>query len=166
MLYRKPILKLCVSVLLSAACGCSPLRYVTSSERSDSLSTTKNVVYVRDTVTKTVNQTITQTVVEYYPVRDTVYIERDLLRNDGTPECPRQLVKSVTRTTVATHSGMEAARDSSVADTSAVHKTTRTVTESEDKPSPASKSVPRTAMWIAVSLMCILLIIIVIKFKK
>ena len=141
-------------------CSCSPLRYVTSNQQRDSLVQQGSTHYIRDTVVQVVDKIITQTVVEYYPLRDTVYIEREAL-----PAVP-QLVKSVTQTKIATKVHTETASESEAKDTTSVNCSEQSqLTSQETEKTDQAKSVSHSFMWITLSLLTILLIIIVLKIR-
>lgn len=151
---------LCFACCLCLCC-CSPLHYVASSEQRDSLSQQSSTLYIRDTVYQVVDKIITQTVVEYYPLRDTVYIEREAL-----PSVP-QLVKSVTQTTITTKAHTEAASESAAKDTTSLSSSAQSqlLSQETEKTAPAAKSISHSFMWITLSLLIILLIIIALKIR-
>lgn len=131
--------------------ACSPLRHVQSAEKVDSTAVDKSVVAVRDTVVRTVNQVVTQTVVEYYPLFDTVYIDRLV----------PQPVRRITQTRIDTRAEEAKGQDSTVHRNIRVATDRESETESEEEAPAAVQSVK----WVALSLLTLLFILIILKLK-
>lgn len=131
--------------------GCSPLRCVQTVEKTDSTSVDKSEVTVRDTVVKTVNQVVTQTVVEYYPLFDTVYIDRLV----------PQPVRRINQTRIDTRAEEAKGQDSTVQRNIIVATARESETDSEEEAPAATQ----TVKWISLSLLAVLLILIILKLK-
>nr|DAO21512.1 MAG TPA: hypothetical protein [Caudoviricetes sp.] len=120
-----------------------------------------------DTVVNVVNQVVTQTVIEYYPIHDTVYLETPAVAvpipSEVATSVP-QPIKSITRTEIRTEVVASAAKDSVIL-TDTVEKVSKeSNTETKDSPPPAVTTVKWIA--IALSLIALSVIIILVRFKS
>lgn len=156
-----------IFILLFTIClsSCSPLRHVRRAEQVDSTIIDNSVTQVRDTLVEVVNQVVTQTVIEYYPVYDTVYIQTPAVAQPIPSEVATtipQPIKSITRTEIRTEATASAAKDSVILKDTVEEVSRESDTETEDLPhSPAVISIK----WIAIALIALCVIIILIRFK-
>lgn len=137
----------------------------------DSTAVDRSTIIIRDTVTQVVNQVITQTVVEYYPVYDTVYLQTPEVAvpvsgeiascTAAAPPVP-QPIKSITRTEIRTDAALQSSKDSVALMDADIHLKTLSDTDSKEG-EPAYIKTLRLA---AVILALLLLLFLVIKLRS
>lgn len=148
--------------------SCSALRHVRSAEQVDSSVIDKSTVIVRDTVVETVNQVITQTVIEYYPVHDTVYLETPAVAVPVSSEVATsvpQPIKSITRTEIRTEAITSAAKDSVMLMDTDKKVSKECDTETKDSAPPAVTSIKWISIVLALIALCAIIILIKIRLK-
>lgn len=136
-------------IFLLLLCGCSPLKQIQRTQNKESTVVDNTKVAVRDTVIQKEQQVVMQTVIEYYPVFDTVYLDKPV----------PQPVKRIIRTTVESKSEKAAVRDSVVQNNIETSVKTDTTEKVVEKP-PAAVS---WIKWAVVAFVLVLIILIVIK---
>ncbi len=160
------MLRTIIHILLFAIClsSCSALRHARVYEQVDSTIIDNSAIVVRDTVVEVVNQVVTQTVIEYYPVYDTVYIETPAVAVPIPSEVATSIpqpIKSITRTEIRTEAVSTEAKDSVILKDTVSEVSRESDTETEDSPPPAVISIK----WIAIALIALCLIILLIRIK-
>lgn len=130
-------------------CGCSPLKQVQRTLNKESTVVDNTKVAVRDTVIQKEQQVVVQTVIEYYPVFDTVYLDKPV----------PQPVKRIIRTTIESKSEKAAVRDSVVQNNIETVVSDNVAEKVVEKP-PAAVS---WIKWAVIALVLVLIIVIVIK---
>ena len=158
-----------IIILIFILClsSCSALRHVRSAEQVDSSAVDKTTVFVRDTVVNVVNQVVTQTVIEYYPVHDTVYLETPAVAVPIPSEVAtsvQQPIKSITRTEIRTEAVASAAKDSVIQKDTAEKVSKECDTETKDSAPPAVTSIKWISIVLALIALCV--IIILVRFKS
>ena len=172
-MHKAPVILLLfaiVSLLLLSSCGSA--RHLQEVRRVDSTAVDRSTIIIRgDTVTQVVNQVITQTVVEYYPVYDTVYLQTPEVAvpvsgeiascTAAAPPVP-QPIKSITRTEIRTDAALQSSKDSVALMDADIHLNTLSDTDSKEG-EPAYIKTLRLA---AVILALLLLLFLVIKLRS
>lgn len=146
--------------------SCSAMRQVrTTHEQVDSVAREQTVTIVRDTVGKVVNQVVTQTVVEYYPVHDTLFLETPSLPPKAYEDIAKtrpavaQPIKSITRTEIRTEAQVSATKDSVTLSDTSSQVLREYDTENTDPNRPTAAQYLKLAIFLVLSIaLCILLI--------
>lgn len=171
-MHKAPVILLLfaiVSLLLLSSCGSA--RHLQEVRRVDSTAVDRSTIIIRDTVTQVVNQVITQTVVEYYPVYDTVYLQTPEVAvpvsgeiascTAAAPPVP-QPIKSITRTEIRTDAALQSSKDSVALMDADIHLKTLSDTDSKE----GEPAYIKTLRLVAVILALLLLLFLVIKLRS
>lgn len=171
-MHKAPVILLLfaiVSLLLLSSCGSA--RHLQEVRRVDSTAVDRSTIIIRDTVTQVVNQVITQTVVEYYPVYDTVYLQTPEVAvpvsgeiascTAAAPPVP-QPIKSITRTEIRTDAALQSSKDSVALMDADIHLNTLSDTDSKE----GEPAYIKTLRLVAVILALLLLLFLVIKLRS
>ena len=158
-------------VLFLLCCSCSPLRHAAGLRQQDSALQQSHTAALRDTIVMATEQTLTQTVIEFYPILQPVDVPPlpEEIIPDSLPQrnSPRQMVKSITRTEYSLRSQTEARRDSVVVDTLSVQSNSQEETSyGETEKSGAQGATKTVFICIAIVAVCLLLIVLILKFIR
>lgn len=171
-MHKAPVILLLfaiVSLLLLSSCGSA--RHLQEVRKVDSTAVDRSTIIIRDTVIQVVNQVITQTVVEYYPVYDTVYLQTPEVAvpvsgeiascTAAAPPVP-QPIKSITRTEIRTDAALQSSKDSVALMDADIHLKTLSDTDSKE----GEPAYIKTLRLVAVILALLLLLFLVIKLRS
>ena len=156
-------------LLLATACGSA--RHLQTVQKVDSTAVDRSTIIIRDTVTQVFNQIVTQTVVEYYPVYDTVYLQTPevagTLAGAIASSCAAptaavpQPIKSITRTEIRTDATLQSAKDSVAHMDTDIHLKTLSDTDSKE----SDPAYIKTLRLVAIILVLLLLLFLVFKLR-
>lgn len=171
-MHKAPVILLLfaiVSLLLLSSCGSA--RHLQEVRKVDSTAVDRSTIIIRDTVIQVVNQVITQTVVEYYPVYDTVYLQTPEVAvpvsgeiascTAAAPPVP-QPIKSITWTEIRTDAALQSSKDSVALMDADIHLKTLSDTDSKE----GEPAYIKTLRLVAVILALLLLLFLVIKLRS
>lgn len=169
-MHKAPVILLLFAILLLLSSSCGSARHLQEVRKVDSTAVDRSTIIIRDTVTQVVNQVITQTVVEYYPVYDTVYLQTpevavpvsgEIASCTAAPSVP-QPIKSITRTEIRTDAALQSSKDSVAHMDTDIHLKTLSDTDlKEGKPAYI-----KTLRFVAIILALLLLLFLVIKIRS
>ena len=152
---------LLLSVLLPIICtSCHTLRKIQSSRHTDSVAVDHSDIHKTVTEVAKEQGTIVQTIVEYYPPVAVAPTEPSAPAPATTTRPPA--IKRIIHTEIATGREQAITTDSTVHNDIATHVETATSDKIVEKP-PASTL---TVKWVAIGLIALLMIFILIKFRR
>lgn len=169
-MHKAPVILLLFAILLLLSSSCGSARHLQEVRKVDSTAVDRSTIIIRDTVTQVVNQVITQTVVEYYPVYDTVYLQTpevavpvsgEIASCTAAPSIP-QPIKSITRTEIRTDAALQSSKDSVAHMDTDIHLKTLSDTDSKE----GEPAYIKTLRLVAIILALILLLFLVIKIRS
>lgn len=169
-MHKAPVILLLFAILLLLSSSCGSARHLQEVRKVDSTAVARSTIILRDTVTQVVNQVITQTVVEYYPVYDTVYLQTpdvavpvsgEIASCTAAPSVP-QPIKSITRTEIRTDAALQSSKDSVAHMDTDIHLKTLSDTNSKE----GEPAYIKTLRLVAIILALLLLIFLVIKIRS
>lgn len=168
-MHKAPVILLLFAILLLLSSSCGSARHLHEVRKVDSTAVDRSTIIIRDTVTQVVNQVITQTVVEYYPVYDTVYLQTpevavpvsgEIASCTAAPSVP-QPIKSITRTEIRTDAALQSAKDSVAHIDTDIHLKTLSDTDSKE----SDPAYIKTLRLVAIILVLLLLLFLVFKLR-
>lgn len=168
-MHKAPVILLLFAILLLLSSSCGSARHLQEVRKVDSTAVDRSTIIIRDTVTQVVNQVITQTVVEYYPVYDTVYLQTpevavpvsgEIASCTAAPSVP-QPIKSITRTEIRTDATLQSAKDSVAHMDTDIHLKTLSDTDSKE----SDPAYIKTLRLVAIILVLLLLLFLVFKLR-
>lgn len=169
-MHKAPVILLLFAILLLLSSSCGSARHLQEVRKVDSTAVDRSTIIIRDTVTQVVNQVITQTVVEYYPVYDTVYLQTpevavpvsgEIASCTAAPSVP-QPIKSITRTEIRTDAALQSSKDSVAHMDTDTHLKTLSDTDSKE----GEPAYIKTLRLVAIILALLLLLFLVIKIRS
>lgn len=169
-MHKAPVILLLFAILLLLSSSCGSARHLQEVRKVDSTAVDRSTIIIRDTVTQVVNQVITQTVVEYYPVYDTVYLQTpevavpvsgEIASCTAAPSVP-QPIKSITRTEIRTDAALQSSKDSVAHMDTDIHLKTLSDTDSKE----GEPAYIKTLRLVAIILALLLLLFLVIKNRS
>lgn len=169
-MHKAPVILLLFAILLLLSSSCGSARHLQEVRKVDSTAVDRSTIIIRDTVTQVVNQVITQTVVEYYPVYDTVYLQTpevavpvsgEIASCTAAPSLP-QPIKSITRTEIRTDAALQSSKDSVAHMDTDTHLKTLSDTDSKE----GEPAYIKTLRLVAIILALLLLLFLVIKIRS
>lgn len=169
-MHKAPVILLLFAILLLLSSSCGSARHLQEVRKVDSTAVDRSTIIIRDTVTQVVNQVITQTVVEYYPVYDTVYLQTpevavpvsgEIASCTAAPSIP-QPIKSITRTEIRTDAALQSSKDSVAHMDTDTHLKTLSDTDSKE----GEPAYIKTLRLVAIILAILLLLFLVIKIRS
>lgn len=169
-MHKAPVILLLFAILLLLSSSCGSARHLQEVRKVDSTTVDRSTIILRDTVTQVVNQVITQTVVEYYPVYDTVYLQTpevavpvsgEIASCTATPSIP-QPIKSITRTEIRTDAALQSSKDSVAHMDTDIHLNTLSDTDTKE----GEPAYIKTLRLVAIILALLLLLFLVIKIRS
>lgn len=169
-MHKAPVILLLFAILLLLSSSCGSARHLQEVRKVDSTAVDRSTIILRDTVTQVVNQVITQTVVEYYPVYDTVYLQTpevavpvsgEITSCTAAPSVP-QPIKSITRTEIRTDAALQSSKDSVAHMDTDTHLKTLSDTDSKE----GEPAYIKTLRLVAIILALLLLLFLVIKIRS
>lgn len=169
-MHKAPVILLLFAILLLLSSSCGSARHLQEVRKVDSTAVDRSTIILRDTVTQVVNQVITQTVVEYYPVYDTVYLQTpevavpvsgEIASCTAAPPIP-QPIKSITRTEIRTDAALQSSKDSVALMDTDIHLKTLSDTDSKE----GEPAYIKTLRLVAIILALLLLLFLVIKIRS
>lgn len=169
-MHKAPVILLLFVILLLLSSSCGSARHLQEVRKVDSTAVDRSAIIIRDTVTQVVNQVITQTVVEYYPVYDTVYLQTpevavpvsgEIASCTAAPSVP-QPIKSITRTEIRTDAALQSSKDSVALMDTDIHLKTLSDTDSKE----GEPAYIKTLRLVAIILALLLLLFLVIKIRS
>lgn len=169
-MHKAPVILLLFAILLLLSSSCGSARHLQEVRKVDSTAVDRSTIIIRDTVTQVVNQVITQTVVEYYPVYDTVYLQTpevavpvsgEIASCTAAPSVP-QPIKSITRTEIRTDAALQSSKDSVAHMDTDIHLKTLSDTDSKE----GEPAYIKTLRLVAIILALLLLLFLVIKIRS
>lgn len=169
-MHKAPVILLLFAILLLLFSSCGSARHLQEVRKVDSTAVDRSTIIIRDTVTQVVNQVITQTVVEYYPVYDTVYLQTpevavpvsgEITSCTAAPSVP-QPIKSITRTEIRTDAALQSSKDSVAHMDTDIHLKTLSDTDSKE----GEPAYIKTLRLVAIILALLLLLFLVIKNRS
>lgn len=169
-MHKAPVILLLFAILLLLSSSCGSARHLQEVRKVDSTAVDRSTIILRDTVTQVVNQVITQTVVEYYPVYDTVYLQTpevavpvsgEIASCTAAPSVP-QPIKSITRTEIRTDAALQSSKDSVAHMDTDIHLKTLSDTDSKE----GEPAYIKTLRLVAIILALLLLLFLVIKIRS
>lgn len=169
-MHKAPVILLLFAILLLLFSSCGSARHLQEVRKVDSTAVDRSTIIIRDTVTQVVNQVITQTVVEYYPVYDTVYLQTPEVAVPVSGEiasctaapCVPQPIKSITRTEIRTDAALQSSKDSVAHMDTDIHLKTLSDTDSKE----GEPAYIKTLRLVAIILALLLLLFLVIKIRS
>lgn len=169
-MHKAPVILLLFAILLLLSSSCGSARHLQEVRKVDSTAVDRSTIIIRDTVTQVINQVITQTVVEYYPVYDTVYLQTpevavpvsgEIASCTAAPSVP-QPIKSITRTEIRTDAALQSSKDSVAHMDTDIHLKTLSDTDSKE----GEPAYIKTLRLVAIILALLLLLFLVIKIRS
>lgn len=169
-MHKAPVILLLFAILLLLSSSCGSARHLQEVRKVDSTAVDRSTIIIRDTVTQVVNQVITQTVVEYYPVYDTVYLQTPEVAVSVSGEIASctaassvpQPIKSITRTEIRTDAALQSSKDSVAHMDTDTHLKTLSDTDSKE----GEPAYIKTLRLVAIILALLLLLFLVIKIRS
>ena len=172
-MHKAPVILLLFAILLLLFSSCGSARHLQEVRKVDSTAVDRSTIIIRDTVTQVVNQVITQTVVEYYPVYDTVYLQSPEVAVPVSGEIAScaaaappppvpQPIKSITRTEIRTDAALQSSKDSVAHMDTDIHLKTLSDTDTKE----GEPAYIKTLRLVAIILALLLLLFLAIKIRS